>query len=82
MTEGRPFGGIKEPGIGREGSRYGIEDYTEMKAGNRHPPALVSAGSGVGGQSDRYQGCIPSFPPNASTGVAVGPPSYGDEWSG
>jgi succinate-semialdehyde dehydrogenase / glutarate-semialdehyde dehydrogenase len=26
-----PFGGVKESGIGREGSRYGIEDYLEIK---------------------------------------------------
>jgi succinate-semialdehyde dehydrogenase/glutarate-semialdehyde dehydrogenase len=26
-----PFGGIKESGFGREGSRYGIDDYLEMK---------------------------------------------------
>jgi succinate-semialdehyde dehydrogenase/glutarate-semialdehyde dehydrogenase len=26
-----PFGGVKESGIGREGSRYGILDYTELK---------------------------------------------------
>ncbi|MEZ5500885.1 MAG: NADP-dependent succinate-semialdehyde dehydrogenase [Steroidobacteraceae bacterium] len=30
-TEVAPFGGIKESGIGREGSRYGIDDYTEIK---------------------------------------------------
>jgi succinate-semialdehyde dehydrogenase/glutarate-semialdehyde dehydrogenase len=30
-TEVAPFGGIKESGMGREGSRHGIEDYTEMK---------------------------------------------------
>jgi succinate-semialdehyde dehydrogenase/glutarate-semialdehyde dehydrogenase len=30
-TEVAPFGGIKESGIGREGSKYGIDDYTEMK---------------------------------------------------
>ena len=30
-TEVAPFGGIKESGIGREGSRYGILEYTEMK---------------------------------------------------
>ena len=30
-TEVAPFGGIKESGIGREGSRYGIEDYLEVK---------------------------------------------------
>jgi succinate-semialdehyde dehydrogenase/glutarate-semialdehyde dehydrogenase len=26
-----PFGGIKESGIGREGSRHGIEEYLEQK---------------------------------------------------
>lgn len=30
-TELAPFGGIKESGVGREGSRYGIEDYVEIK---------------------------------------------------
>jgi succinate-semialdehyde dehydrogenase/glutarate-semialdehyde dehydrogenase len=30
-TEVAPFGGVKESGIGREGSKYGILDYTEMK---------------------------------------------------
>ena len=30
-TEVAPFGGIKESGIGREGSKYGIDDFLEMK---------------------------------------------------
>jgi succinate-semialdehyde dehydrogenase/glutarate-semialdehyde dehydrogenase len=30
-TEVAPFGGIKESGIGREGSKYGIEDFLEIK---------------------------------------------------
>ena len=30
-TEVAPFGGVKESGIGREGSRYGIEDFVEIK---------------------------------------------------
>jgi len=30
-TEVAPFGGVKESGIGREGSKYGIEDYLEIK---------------------------------------------------
>jgi succinate-semialdehyde dehydrogenase/glutarate-semialdehyde dehydrogenase len=30
-TEEAPFGGWKESGIGREGSRHGILDYTELK---------------------------------------------------
>jgi acyl-CoA reductase-like NAD-dependent aldehyde dehydrogenase len=27
-----PFGGVKQSGIGREGSKYGIEDYLEIKS--------------------------------------------------
>ncbi|MFN7270981.1 MAG: NAD-dependent succinate-semialdehyde dehydrogenase [Gammaproteobacteria bacterium] len=30
-TEVAPFGGVKESGLGREGSRHGIEEYTEIK---------------------------------------------------
>jgi len=30
-TEVAPFGGVKESGTGREGSKYGIEDYLEVK---------------------------------------------------
>lgn len=30
-SETAPFGGIKASGIGREGSKYGIEDYLEIK---------------------------------------------------
>jgi succinate-semialdehyde dehydrogenase/glutarate-semialdehyde dehydrogenase len=30
-TEVAPFGGIKSSGLGREGSKYGIEDYLEIK---------------------------------------------------
>lgn len=30
-TEVAPFGGIKQSGLGREGSGYGIEDYLEVK---------------------------------------------------
>jgi succinate-semialdehyde dehydrogenase/glutarate-semialdehyde dehydrogenase len=30
-TEVAPFGGVKESGFGREGSKYGILDYTEIK---------------------------------------------------
>ncbi|HVY89451.1 MAG TPA: aldehyde dehydrogenase family protein, partial [Hyphomonadaceae bacterium] len=31
-TEVSPFGGVKESGIGREGSKYGIDEYVEIKA--------------------------------------------------
>ncbi|AJP58279.1 succinate-semialdehyde dehydrogenase (NADP(+)) [Pandoraea vervacti] len=30
-NEVAPFGGIKQSGVGREGSRYGVEEYLEMK---------------------------------------------------
>jgi succinate-semialdehyde dehydrogenase/glutarate-semialdehyde dehydrogenase len=30
-TEVAPFGGMKQSGIGREGSRYGIEEFLEVK---------------------------------------------------
>ncbi|MDH3903795.1 MAG: NAD-dependent succinate-semialdehyde dehydrogenase [Xanthomonadales bacterium] len=30
-TEVAPFGGVKESGLGREGSKYGIEDFMEIK---------------------------------------------------
>jgi succinate-semialdehyde dehydrogenase/glutarate-semialdehyde dehydrogenase len=30
-TEVAPFGGIKQSGLGREGSRHGIDEYTELK---------------------------------------------------
>ena len=30
-TEVAPFGGIKQSGLGREGSRHGLDDYMEIK---------------------------------------------------
>lgn len=30
-SEVAPFGGIKQSGFGREGSKYGINDYLEIK---------------------------------------------------
>ena len=30
-NEAAPFGGMKQSGLGREGSKYGLDDYLEMK---------------------------------------------------
>jgi len=30
-AENAPFGGIKSSGLGREGSRHGLDDYLEIK---------------------------------------------------
>lgn len=30
-TEVAPFGGVKNSGLGREGSKYGVDDYLEIK---------------------------------------------------
>ncbi len=30
-SEAMPFGGVKESGLGREGSRHGLDDYLEIK---------------------------------------------------
>ena len=30
-TEVAPFGGIKSSGLGREGSRHGLDEYLELK---------------------------------------------------
>jgi succinate-semialdehyde dehydrogenase/glutarate-semialdehyde dehydrogenase len=30
-TEVAPFGGVKQSGLGREGSKYGMDEYVELK---------------------------------------------------
>jgi succinate-semialdehyde dehydrogenase / glutarate-semialdehyde dehydrogenase len=31
LSELAPFGGLNESGIGREGSRHGVEEFVELK---------------------------------------------------
>jgi Aldehyde dehydrogenase family len=31
IVDGCPIGGVKESGIGREGSRHGVEEFVELK---------------------------------------------------
>jgi succinate-semialdehyde dehydrogenase/glutarate-semialdehyde dehydrogenase len=31
-TEVAPFGGLKSSGLGREGSKYGLDEYLEIKS--------------------------------------------------
>jgi succinate-semialdehyde dehydrogenase/glutarate-semialdehyde dehydrogenase len=30
-NEVAPFGGVKQSGLGREGSKYGVDEYVELK---------------------------------------------------
>jgi succinate-semialdehyde dehydrogenase/glutarate-semialdehyde dehydrogenase len=30
-NEAAPFGGVKQSGLGREGAKYGLDDYLEIK---------------------------------------------------
>ena len=46
-TEVAPFGGIKESGLGREGSRYGIGEYLDLK--------LICLDVGAPAQTDARQ---------------------------
>jgi succinate-semialdehyde dehydrogenase/glutarate-semialdehyde dehydrogenase len=43
-TEHVPFGGVKQSGLGREGSHHGMDDYVEIKylcLGDIHPRYLL-----------------------------------------
>jgi succinate-semialdehyde dehydrogenase / glutarate-semialdehyde dehydrogenase len=47
-TEVAPFGGVKESGIGREGSKYGIDEWLETKylcMGGVAPPSTLDQGA-------------------------------------
>ena len=50
-----PFGGMKESGIGRESSKYGIEEFLEVNASawaaSTGNPRLASRATGISGAS-------------------------------
>ena len=48
-TAEAPFGGVKESGLGREGSHYGVEEYLEMKY-------MLMGGLGKQGEAARTRG--------------------------
>src|SRR6266853_1411345 len=62
-TEIAPFGGMKESGIGREGSHYGIDEFLEVKSLS----LAGSRGEGVGARAAKSGGAhrlvAPSEPP-------------------
>ena len=37
LVQVAPFGGTKQSGLGREGSKYGIDEYLEVLSRNRSP---------------------------------------------
>jgi hypothetical protein len=52
-NEVAPFGGMKQSGLGREGSKYGIEEYVETKYRLRDAPrATVALCIEVGSQPE------------------------------
>ena len=59
-TEVAPFGGVKESGMGREGSKYGIDDWLELKylalAGIWQRRALPSRPRALSGMDGRPAG--------------------------
>lgn len=43
-TEVAPFGGVKQSGLGREGSKYGMDEYLEVSV-NICPFKIISNGN-------------------------------------
>ncbi len=56
-NEVAPFGGVKQSGLGREGSKYGVEDFLEIKyvclAGNPVASLERDAAKGIGTADER-----------------------------
>lgn len=68
-TEVAPFGGVKQSGLGREGSKYGLEDYLEVKY---LCMGIETAAPGTAPQAEARQGQSPQGEPRPGSQDAGG----------
>ena len=74
-TEVAPFGGVKDSGSGREGSKYGLEDYLDVKyvciGGSDRPRQSTNTGEGGAGRPFSCAGGRAQRAPLVQIGLAT-----------